>query len=261
MSFVNLDLPDLCVPSNSHKVRYPSPCFIFTMNRLLFICALFLSAEVTAFQSLSSSAHHHRPPIVLNSKKSDGDGEALAQHAYAVGTFIEFEEKKRVHIGTIEDKEHKANGGARYKVVDKDGKHFSIADKAVHFAMAAPNSPGQATKLFDEFCAAHDFSEKDLETKLEISPDLLEMAWEEANVEDTNLTPDSLVELVHAHAASAIEKYMAWRLLQTEQSHVFFKSIKDHGKTVSFKAKARKAVDAAKQAFCNSHQDSDLCLV
>lgn len=127
--------------------------------------------------------------------------------------------------------------------------------------MTPPNSPGQATKLFDEFCAAREFSEKDLENKLEMSPELLEMAWEESNLENTNLTPDSLVQLIHAHAASAIEKYMVWRLLQTEQAHVFFKDIKDHGRIVSFKAKAHKAVDAAKQAFCNSHQDSDICLV
>lgn len=127
--------------------------------------------------------------------------------------------------------------------------------------MPAPNSPGQAAKLFAEFCAAQEASENELETKLEISPALLEMAWEEANVAQNDLTPSSLVELIHAHAASAIEKYMAWRLLQTEQAHVFFKDIKDHGKTVSFKAKARKAVDAAKEAFCSSHEDSDLCLV
>jgi hypothetical protein len=96
---------------------------------------------------------------------------------------------------------------------------------------------------------------------LDISPGLLEMAWEESNMEDEDLTPSSLVELVHAHAGSAIEKYMAWRLLQTESGHVFFKEIKDHGRIVSFKAKAKTAVDAAKQAFCNSHPQSDLCLV
>ena len=42
---------------------------------------------------------------------------------------------------------------------------------------------------------------------------------------------------------------------------MFFKDIKDHGRISSFKAKARKAVDAAKQTFCNTHEKSDLCLV
>lgn len=95
------------------------------MNRLLFICALFLS-EVTAFQSTKPPLVSSHQPTLLYSKKSDGGGEApVQQQAFAVGTFVEFEEKKRVHIGTIEDKEHKANGGARYKVVDRDGKRVS----------------------------------------------------------------------------------------------------------------------------------------
>ncbi|CAJ1968217.1 unnamed protein product [Cylindrotheca closterium] len=228
------------------------------MNRLLLLCLLLESSLVESFQPVTKPLHQ---AFALSSKK-DGDADPVVQQqGYAVGTFVEFEEKNRVHIGTIAEKENKASGGARYKVVDKDGHKFSIADKAVAFAMHAPNSPGQAAKLFDEFCAAQQASEKDLETKLEISPELLEMAWEESNLEETDMTPSSLVELVHAHAASAIEKYMAWRLLQSDAAHVFFKDIKDHGRVVSFKAKASKAVDAAKQAFCNTHEDSDICLV
>jgi hypothetical protein len=228
------------------------------MNRLLTLCLLLL--EVTLVASFSvKPLQKSRPALAFFSKKSQD--EAAVQQAYTVGTFVEFEEKNRLHIGTISEMEHKSNGGARYKVVCKEGKHYSIPDKAVHFAMVAPNSPGQATKLFDAFCDALAATEKELEAKLDISPGLLEMAWEESNMEDEDLTPSSLVELVHAHAGSAIEKYMAWRLLQTESGHVFFKEIKDHGRIVSFKAKAKTAVDAAKQAFCNSHPQSDLCLV
>ena len=123
-------------------------------------------------------------------------------------------------------------------------------------------SPGAASKLFEDFVSAHDASEESLQSKLDISPELLEMAWEESNEsEDHILTPSNLVEVVHSHAASAIEKYMAWKLLRTDLAHIFFKEIKDHGRVVSFKAKARKAVDAAKQAFCNSHDDNEICLV
>jgi hypothetical protein len=66
-----------------------------------------------------------------------------------------------------------------------------------------------------------------------------------------------------AHSASTIEKYMAWKILRTDAvAHVFFREVKDHGRVVSFKAKARKAVDSARQAFClDHHDDSDLCLV
>jgi hypothetical protein len=229
------------------------------MNRFLTLCLL-LEATLVASFHVKPLQKSHQPALALFAKKTE-DEAAVLQQAYEVGTFVEFEEKNRVHIGTISEKEHKSNGGARYKVVDKEGKYYSIPNKAVHFAMIAPNSPGQATKLFYAFCDALDASEKELEAKLEISAEFLELAWEEFNMGDEDLTPDSLVELVHSHAASAIEKYMAWRLLQTESGHVFFKEIKDHGRIVSFKAKAKTAVDAAKQVFCNSHPESDLCLV
>lgn len=217
----------------------------------------FLLSHVNAFVVLDPKK---TSSLVLSSKK--GSDDVTMQNAFAIGTFVEFEEKGREHIGTIAKQEHKSSGGARYQVVDNNGKSFNVPDKAVKFAIHPPNSPGQAAKLFDEFVSAHDASEESLQTNLDISPELLEIAWEEsAETEDHILTPSFLVELVHSHAASAIEKYMAWKLLRTETAHVFFKEIKDHGRVVSFKAKARKAVDAAKQAFCNSHEDSDMCLV
>lgn len=231
------------------------------MTRLLTLSLALLVQAVTVASFNVKPLPTSNSNLALLSKNADGDDTPILQQAFAVGTFVEFEEKKRVHIGTISDKEHKSNGGARYKVVDREGKQYSIADKAVHFALAAPNSPGQATKLFDDFCDAHESSEEEIQTKLDISTEFLEMAWEESNVGEEDVTPSSLVELVHAHSATSIEKYMAWRLLQTEWSHIFFKDIKDHGRVVSFKAKAKKAVDAAKVAFCISHADSDLCLV
>mmetsp|Transcript_16132 Transcript_16132/g.28172 ORF Transcript_16132/g.28172 Transcript_16132/m.28172 type:complete len:247 (+) Transcript_16132:13-753(+) len=202
----------------------------------------------------------------LFSKKS-ADEAVMSTNALPVGTFVEFEEKKRVHVGKISQQEHKSNGGARYVVVDDEGHQFNIADKAVHFSMNPPNSPNAADKLFGEFCEAQKATEEDIQKELEISPELLELAWEEAlesaemDGATATLTPSNLVELVHSHAASQIEKYKAWKFLQSSLAHVFFKEIKDHGRIASFKAKARKAVDAAKQAFCNDHEDSDLCLV
>jgi len=202
----------------------------------------------------------------LYSKKNADDSASMP--SLAVGTFVEFEEKqRRVHIGKIAEVEHKSNGGTRYFVEDSDGHRFNIADKAVHFSVNPPNSPGPAEKLYRELIEAQKASDDELQTELDISPEILELAWEEALEHDeasgghNNVTPDQLIQLVHSHAASAIEKYRAWRLLQTDLAHVFFKDIKDHGHISSFKAKARKGVDIAKQAFCNSHSDSDLCLV
>jgi hypothetical protein len=196
----------------------------------------------------------------LSSKKTSDD--VVQQQAYPVGTFVEFEEKSRGHIGKIAKVEHKSTGVARYQVVNEEGKQYEIADKAITFAINAPNSPAASEKLFEEFLAAHDASEESIQSKLDINSELLEMAWEEySEAEDHLLTPSALVDLVHSHSASAIEKYMAWKLLRTDKSHIFFKEIKDHGRVVSFKAKARKAVEAAKEAFCNSHDDSYICLV
>lgn len=178
----------------------------------------------------------------------------------------EFEEKRRTHIGKITNVEHKSSGGARYRIVDAEGKKvFDVADKAVTYSMPCPTSPAPAEKLFQEFSRAQDTPLDTIQQELDMSPELLEMAWEEAaegeESDDHLVTAASLIELVHGHAASAMEKYLAWQLLKTDMAHVFFKEIKDHGRVVAFKAKTRKAVEAAKQAFCQSHTDSYLCLV
>ena len=59
-----------------------------------------------------------------------------------------------------------------------------------------------------------------------------------------------------------MEKYYAWKLLQSDMAHIFFKEIKSNGRVVSFKAKTRKAVEAAKEMFCRTHQDeNEICFV
>lgn len=46
------------------------------------------------------------------------------QQAFPVGTFVEFVEKKRVHVGKIDSVEYKkSSGGARYHVVDSEGRY------------------------------------------------------------------------------------------------------------------------------------------
>jgi hypothetical protein len=164
---------------------------------------------------------------LLSNKQADD--EANVAPAFAVGTFVEFEENNRVHIGKISQQEHKSNGSAAlYQVTDNTGKTYShIPGKAVHFAMHPPNIPGAASKIFDKFLSAYKLSEEDIYARLELSQELLELAWKETSEED-DLTPAKLIELVHSHAASAIEKYMAWKLFQTDTAHVFFKVVKDH---------------------------------
>lgn len=176
------------------------------------------------------------------------------------GTLVEFTEKSRVHVGRIIFCEFKAGGGARYDTEDLDGKHYSIADKAVTYATPAPSSQSAANKLLMGLSHAQAASEQELRTELDISSDLLEMAWEEAiDLDDHTLTPKSLLQLVHSETVSALQSYQAWRLLRQETGHVFFRELKQDGRVVAFKAKARKGVDAAKRAFCDHHDDDELC--
>ena len=51
----------------------------------------------------------------LHSKKGDVVDVVVQQHAFAAGSFVEFVEKKRTHIGTIDTVEHKSSGSARYQ--------------------------------------------------------------------------------------------------------------------------------------------------
>ena len=70
------------------------------------------------------------------------------------------------------------------RVIDSEGKKFNIPDKDVRYSMSCPNSPGQANKLYDEFCQAQEAPLKSIQDQIEVSADLLEMAWEETAEEN-----------------------------------------------------------------------------
>jgi len=219
----------------------------------------FVSPATPTFTTVASSTS------CIHGHKDAREEQIVNQPAFASGSFVEFSEKKRIHIGKIEMVEHKSSGGARYVVIDSLGKKFNVPDKDIRYSMVAPNSPGQATKLYDEFCAAQEIPLASIQKDIDVSTDILEMAWEEAAADENeshSLTAASFIELVHAHAGSAMEKYLAWKFLQSEQSHIFFKEIKSHGRVTSFKAKTRKHVTAAKEMFCRTHQDdNEICFV
>jgi len=229
-------------------------CLLISVN--IGFSNAFLSPTPTAFcRSATATA----------AKKNSDDEKApvVQKFALSVGTLIEFGEKSRTHVGKILSIEHKSNGNNRYSVEDHDGKTYHIADKAVSFSMPAPNSVGDAEKLLLEFTSAQAMPEKSVREQLEVSPDLLEMVWEEA-AENSEMTPGQFIDIIHSHAASKIENYMAWRLLKQDMAHVFFKELKHNGRVVAFKAKASKTVQAAKNTFCMNpdHQDEhEFCFV
>lgn len=200
----------------------------------------------------------------IAAKKGDDGAAVVQQHAFGVGSLVEFSEKKRTHVAKILSVEHKSSGGARYHVEDTEGRTYDIADKAVSFQMPAPNDAMKTDRLLAEFEAAQTAPERTLREKLEVSPELLEMAWEEVVADESTsdgMTPAQFVDLIHSHTASQMERYMAWRLLKQDMAHVFFKELKQNGRVVAFKAKATKAVEAAKKTFCNTHDEPEFCFV
>jgi len=204
------------------------------------------------------------PYSVLLVKKNEGENEVVQKSAFAVNTLVEFKEKNRAHIGKIVNAIHKSNGNARYDIVDTQGRQFSIADKDVAFAISAPSNPKMTDSVMKEMEDAHDASEKMLQTKLDVSPELLAMAWEEAAESESHVTPKLFIELLHAKTIDSLEAYMTWRLLRLEKSHIFFKELKVDGRVVAFKAKTRKSVDAAKEHFCRDIEfmdDDSFCFV
>jgi len=200
----------------------------------------------------------------LELKAADKDSDAVVeQKAFSPGSIIEFQEKNRIHVGKILQVERKSNGAVRYEVEEfPTGKHHNIADKEVSFSIPPPTNDKKAEKLLEQLEHAHELDEEDLRKELDISPELLEIAWEETveSEEMEELTPKQLVEIVHSHDANPIEKYEAWRLLRSDIGHVFFKDLKENGRVVAFKAKPKKSVEASKEAFCaNNEEEEEFC--
>ena len=63
------------------------------------------------------------------------------------------------------------------RVINSDGKKFDIPDKDILYSIPCPNTPGQASKLYDEFCEAHDtVSLRSIQQAIDVAPDLLLIA-------------------------------------------------------------------------------------
>ena len=83
-----------------------------TMLRLI-ISILSLASASDAFTITTSPAIRYSTTCIHS--KESGDDVVQNQQAFAAGSFVEFVEKKRTHIGKIDSVEHKSSGGARYK--------------------------------------------------------------------------------------------------------------------------------------------------
>ena len=84
-----------------------------TMMLRLLVSALSLSSAA-AFVAVPSSSTAITSTSCIHSTKAAGE-DVVMQQAFAVGSFVEFVEKSRTHIGKIDTVEHKTSGGARYQ--------------------------------------------------------------------------------------------------------------------------------------------------
>ena len=56
------------------------------------------------------------PIFFVSSKKGDARDDGMQHHqTFAAGSFVEFDEKKRTHIGKIDTVDYKSSGPARYQ--------------------------------------------------------------------------------------------------------------------------------------------------
>jgi hypothetical protein len=179
------------------------------------------AARPTALTQRQSCLVKQRPTFVILSSTdgaADTDEEVVLQKAFPVGTLVEFEEKSRVHMGKIISVNHKANGKPRYDVEEyPSGDKFDVADKEISFSLPAPKSAKQADDLLKELDTAQSMPDEELNEELDISPELLAMAWEEVEDgedDEREIKAKDLIELVHSTKADGIEKYEAWRLLK-----------------------------------------------
>lgn len=290
-------------------------CALTSDGPVCILILLIFDHELLAHTSiLSHTLSLYKQSALFSTKE---ETEVQQQHALTKGSIVEFEEKGRKHIGTIQSAEHNANGKARYTIVVQDGEvehKYDVADKEVLFSTPRPTNEKQAVALIASFLEVQEAEESVLLQKLGVTPELLEMAWEETiyeepepeeeevveeidaaaavegavvdgaaeEVEGTEdieevietalvaenkaadpnnheLTAKSFIQLLQGKKASPVEEYMAWKLLQGEMAHVFFKDMKVQGRILSFKAKPRKGADNAKEVFCQTHEDVEFC--
>eukprot|EP00614_Pseudopedinella_elastica_P010503 CAMPEP_0172610718 /NCGR_PEP_ID=MMETSP1068-20121228/30486_1 /TAXON_ID=35684 /ORGANISM="Pseudopedinella elastica, Strain CCMP716" /LENGTH=236 /DNA_ID=CAMNT_0013414499 /DNA_START=70 /DNA_END=780 /DNA_ORIENTATION=+ len=223
--------------------------------------SLRIFALLVACEAFAPGTYYHTRRFTRTLGKKEGDeAETLQAQTLPVGSIVEFDDGKgRFHIGKVKSVEHKSNGKARYAIQDAEEHLFNVADKQVRFSAGCPASPKDEAAVFKDIMAASQASPAELRAKLDLDAEVLELAWEEVAASEDGLstvTAKDFVELVHSRPPkSAGEAYCAWRFLKEELGSVFFKAIKEGGKITSFKAKAEKAVNDAKQAFCSAPQN------
>ena len=85
------------------------------MLRLLAIAFSTLTLAEAFVHTTPSNVALHSIQSCLYAKQGGAGDAVVQQKAVESGSFVEFVEKKRTHIGKIDAVEHKSSGGARYQ--------------------------------------------------------------------------------------------------------------------------------------------------
>lgn len=145
-------------------------------------------------------------------------------------------------------------------MVTADGKTFALKASQVQ-ATFSPSKKMKADTDPSEILAGYLEVAKAEPLELGVDPEMLEMAWElAAEQEASALSASSILQVIDEKLCSGpLEKYRAYKLMTSDLGKVFFKTVGN-----KYKAKAAKAVQASKQAFCahvTATKYQDFCFV
>jgi len=194
-------------------------------------------------------------------KAADVDEDDKPQlHLEPLGAIVEFDDGKhdRSVLGIVSSAEAKAKGGARYTVVDSNSVLHSVPGKSIHcsFSPDAKIKKGDPAVQLEAFEKVHELAPTDLGVEAED----LELAWEFFSEEEekTEWSARAILQAIdETLCRSSIEKYKAFRLLNSDLGHIFFKTLSGG----RYKLKSPKAVQASKENWCRAHDELDYCLV
>ena len=170
----------------------------------VFVGASLGFAPLVSISTRTSSYSLHRSAVEYSLRRSavflkEASDEAEPPSLHGVGSICEFDEGKQGHarglLGVIIKAESKAKGGARYEVLDVDGRTHPIKAAQVRATFAASKKlkdPLDAPLVLADYVSV---AEK-APTELGVEPEMLEVAWELASEADAPLSAKQILGVI-----------------------------------------------------------------
>ena len=170
----------------------------------VFVGASLGFAPLVSISTRTSSYSLHRSAVEYSLRRSavflkEASDEAEPPSLHGVGSICEFDEGKQGHarglLGVIIKAESKAKGGARYEVLDADGRTHPIKAAQVRATFAASKKlkdPLDAPLVLADYVSV---AEK-APTELGVEPEMLEVAWELASEADAPLSAKQILGVI-----------------------------------------------------------------